>query len=161
MPDDFRPPSDAIAAGAAPVLPPVAVASPRAVPANLGQGSGGTPDKKKEGHHDGGFRELVETVVFVVVLVLLLKTFLAEAFVIPTGSMATTLLGYHRDVTCVQCGYRFKVNASNEVDPQDGILDTLLYCRCANCGFKNLFVHPKDANGREKDGPVRENGEAP
>ena len=44
-------------------------------------------------------RETIETVVFVVVLVLLLKTFLAEAFVIPTGSMATTLLrlpqGHH------------------------------------------------------------------
>ena len=36
-------------------------------------------------------RETVETVVFVIVLVLLLKTFVAEAFVIPTGSMATTL----------------------------------------------------------------------
>ena len=34
------------------------------------------------------FREVVETVVFVIVLVLLLKTFVAEAFVIPTGSMA-------------------------------------------------------------------------
>src|SRR5712691_7356281 len=45
-------------------------------------------------------REVVETIVFVVVLVLLLKSFVAEAFVIPTGSMATTLLGYHKDVTC-------------------------------------------------------------
>src|SRR5262249_4813982 len=44
------------------------------------------------------FREVVETIVFVVVLVLLLKSFLAEAFVIPTGSMATTLLGYHKQV---------------------------------------------------------------
>src|SRR4051794_18494886 len=46
------------------------------------------------------FREVCETIVFVVVLVLILKTFVAEAFVIPTGSMATTLLGYHRDVVC-------------------------------------------------------------
>src|SRR5437773_1301014 len=38
------------------------------------------------------FREIIETIVFVVVLVLMLKTYLAEAFVIPTGSMATTLL---------------------------------------------------------------------
>ena len=42
------------------------------------------------------FREVVETVVFVVVLVLMLKTFVAEAFVIPTGSMAETLLGYQK-----------------------------------------------------------------
>src|SRR5262249_18434018 len=50
-------------------------------------------------------REGVETIVFVVVLVLLLKTFIAEAFVIPTGSMAPTLYGYQKDVTCPQCGY--------------------------------------------------------
>src|SRR5262249_43191704 len=43
------------------------------------------------------FREIIETVVFVIVLVFMLKTFLAEAFVIPTGSMATTLLGYHKE----------------------------------------------------------------
>src|SRR4051794_7520638 len=61
-----------------------------------------TPEEPKD-----SVREVIETVVFVVVLVLLLKTFLAEAFVIPTGSMATTLLGYHRNVTCEQCGYRF------------------------------------------------------
>ncbi|HEX5432504.1 MAG TPA: signal peptidase I [Bryobacteraceae bacterium] len=37
-------------------------------------------------------REIIETVVFVVVLVLLLKSFVAEAFVIPTGSMENSLL---------------------------------------------------------------------
>src|SRR5215471_11466060 len=58
------------------------------------------------------FREVVETVVFVVVLVLLLKTFIAEAFVIPTGSMATTLLGYQKVVTCPKCGFEFPVNCS-------------------------------------------------
>src|SRR5689334_22185897 len=51
------------------------------------------------------FREVVETVVFVIVLVLLLKTFVAEAFVIPTGSMAETLLGYQKWETCPQCGH--------------------------------------------------------
>src|SRR5262245_6185818 len=52
-------------------------------------------------------REVVETIVFVVVLVLLLKSFVAEAFVIPTGSMATTLLGYQKQTTCEQCGHLF------------------------------------------------------
>src|SRR5690242_14310882 len=66
---------------------------------------------KKDMEPKDTFRELIETVVFVVVLVLMLKTFLAEAFVIPTGSMATTLLGYHYKVTCQQCGYPNLVNA--------------------------------------------------
>src|ERR1700726_1372933 len=65
-------------------------------------------------------REIVETVVFVVVLVLLLKTFVAEAFVIPTGSMATTLWGYQKVVDCPKCGESFPVNCSSEVDPQSG-----------------------------------------
>jgi signal peptidase I len=60
------------------------------------------------------FREIVETVVFVVVLVLLLKAFVAEAFVIPTGSMATTLWGYQKVVDCPRCGFSFPLNASDE-----------------------------------------------
>src|SRR5881227_710956 len=65
-------------------------------------------------------REVVETIVFVVVLVLLMKSFVAEAFVIPTGSMAETLLGYQKFVTCPKCGHEFPVNCSSEVDPQQG-----------------------------------------
>jgi signal peptidase I len=85
------------------------------------------------------FREVVETIVFVVVLVLLLKTFLAEAFVIPTGSMATTLLGYHYPVACKECGYAFPVNASHEADPQDGEHQPVVSCHCPNCGARNVL----------------------
>jgi signal peptidase I len=85
-------------------------------------------------------REVVETVVFVVVLVLLLKSFAAEAFVIPTGSMAETLWGYQKWVTCDQCGHSFPVNASSEADPQDAgaAFDrdrTIRGCTCPNCGY--------------------------
>jgi hypothetical protein len=83
-----------------------------------------------------GFREIVETIVFVVVLVLLLKAFLAEAFVIPTGSMATTLYGYHRDVQCPQCGHRFPLNMSNQLDPDRRSEPQLVTgCTCPNCFF--------------------------
>jgi hypothetical protein len=80
-------------------------------------------------------REVGETVVFVIVLVLMLKTFVAEAFVIPTGSMATTLLGYHRNVTCPQCGYTFPVNISDEVDPSSGPPTPVTRCTCPNCHY--------------------------
>lgn len=63
-------------------------------------------------------REIVENVVVALVLAFLFRTFEAEAFVIPTGSMAPTLMGRHRDVTCAQCGYPYQVNASDEVDPR-------------------------------------------
>jgi hypothetical protein len=75
------------------------------------------------------FRETVETIVFVVVLVLLLKAFMAEAFVIPTGSMATTLLGYHRVVDCPECGFRFPLNLSDEKEQNR----TITGCTCPNC----------------------------
>jgi Signal peptidase, peptidase S26 len=94
------------------------------------------------------FREVVETVVFVVVLVLLLKTFLAEAFVIPTGSMATTLLGYHREVNCQKCGYPFLVNASKEADPQEAPGRPVVACTCPNCEFTNRINAPIVGGGR-------------
>jgi signal peptidase I len=78
-------------------------------------------------------REIVETVVFVVVLVLMLKSFVAEAFVIPTGSMATTELGYQKIVECPRCKIEFPVNCSQEVDPNDGVPTRITGCTCPNC----------------------------
>jgi signal peptidase I len=78
-------------------------------------------------------REVIETIVFVVVLVLLLKSFAAEAFVIPTGSMAETLWGYQKVVTCPKCGIDFPVNCSSEVDPTDGPRTEVTGCTCPNC----------------------------
>ena len=42
-------------------------------------------------------RETIESVVIAFVLAFLFRTFEAEAFVIPTGSMAPTLMGRHKD----------------------------------------------------------------
>lgn len=78
-------------------------------------------------------REIAETLVFVVTLVLMLKLFVVEAFVIPTGSMAETLYGYHKTVTCPECGFQFPVNASNEFDPSDGPSVPVIGACCPNC----------------------------
>lgn len=59
-------------------------------------------------------RETVESIVIAFVLAFLFRTFEAEAFVIPTGSMAPTLMGRHKDVDCPKCGYRYTVSASEE-----------------------------------------------
>jgi signal peptidase I len=59
-------------------------------------------------------RETVESIVIAFVLAFLFRTFEAEAFVIPTGSMAPTLMGRHKDVVCPKCGYRYQVSASEE-----------------------------------------------
>ena len=64
-------------------------------------------------------RETVESIVIAFVLAFLFRTFEAEAFVIPTGSMAPTLMGRHKDVDCPKCGYRYQVSASEE-ESDDG-----------------------------------------
>lgn len=95
-------------------------------------------------------REVVEVIVFVVVLVLLLKAFVAEAFVIPTGSMAETLWGHQKLVPCPQCGWSFPVNASSQVEPRnkrDPVHVT--GCICPNCRYDFLFrdEDPKPQSG--------------
>ncbi len=51
------------------------------------------------------FRDNLEAVVVAVILALLIRQFAMEAFVIPTGSMAPTLLGAHVDLVCSNCGH--------------------------------------------------------
>jgi signal peptidase I len=90
------------------------------------------------------FREIIETVVFVVVLVLLLKSFVAEAFVIPTGSMAETLWGYQKLVDCPKCKHHFPVNCSSEVDPPDEDRRApVTGCTCPNCRYAFYFRNEK------------------
>jgi len=63
-------------------------------------------------------RETIESVVVAFVLAFLFRTFEAEAFVIPTGSMAPTLMGRHKDLECPVCKYPYQVSASEEVDAE-------------------------------------------
>ncbi|HLJ94445.1 MAG TPA: S26 family signal peptidase [Gemmataceae bacterium] len=78
-------------------------------------------------------REFIEMIATVAILVLLLKIFIAEAFIIPTGSMATTLLGAHKMVVCPQCGLEFSVNCSSEREPP---YDPVIGCVCPNCRYQ-------------------------
>lgn len=66
-------------------------------------------------------RETVESLAVAFILALLFKAFVAEAFVIPTGSMAPTLMGAHKDILGEETGYRFQVGASSEFDNDAGV----------------------------------------
>jgi signal peptidase I len=61
-------------------------------------------------------RETVESVIVAFILAFLFRAFVAEAFVIPTGSMAPTLMGAHKDLFCQECGVQYQVGASAEYD---------------------------------------------
>ena len=97
-------------------------------------------------------REIAETVVFVVALVLMLKLFVVEAFVIPTGSMAETLYGYQKIVTCPECGFDYPVNSSDEVAPADGRPRALVGACCPNCRFRVEW-------GRSAPAPANQSGD--
>ncbi|MCA9246788.1 MAG: S26 family signal peptidase, partial [Planctomycetales bacterium] len=64
-------------------------------------------------------RETVESIAIAFILAFLFRTFEAEAFVIPTGSMAPTLQGRHKDIDCPKCGVRYRASASAEVEAND------------------------------------------
>ncbi|MCE2727445.1 MAG: S26 family signal peptidase, partial [Planctomycetaceae bacterium] len=73
-----------------------------------------------------GWIETIESIVVAFTLALLFRGFEAEAFVIPTGSMAPTLMGRHKDLACAACGRDFRVGCSTEEDEQSQSLRTEL-----------------------------------
>ncbi|HEY2253771.1 MAG TPA: signal peptidase I, partial [Planctomycetaceae bacterium] len=115
------------------------------------------------------WRETIESIVVAFVLAFLFRTFEAEAFVIPTGSMAPTLYGQQRDVTCTQCGTRFACGVSSgpatDAELRDGGRDDrgkdaglqivprdrsqFAICPNANCRFpNNILDHEMFAGDR-------------
>ena len=88
-------------------------------------------------------RETIEAFAVAFILALLFRAFVAEAFVIPTGSMAPSLMGAHRDVFCDQCEHRFQLGASTEAgDPVTVVGGVCPNCRHANA--LNLRDEPDD-----------------
>lgn len=71
------------------------------------------PAKAKEqpDHSLASIADTIEAIIIALILALTFRAFVVEAFVIPTGSMAPTLLGAHFDVICPQCGLEFAENA--------------------------------------------------
>ena len=85
-------------------------------------------------------RETIESVVIAFVLAFLFRTFEAEAFVIPTGSMAPTLMGRHMDLVCPECGYRYRVGANNDADDAPAFPTADADCTCPNCRYTIDFA---------------------
>jgi signal peptidase I len=93
----------------------------------------GTVVRDSRGHG----RETVESIVVALTLALIFKAFEAEAFVIPTGSMAPTLMGRHKDLVCGSCREAFRVGCSREVDEAAGRINAVnapTRADCPNCG---------------------------
>ena len=76
--------------------------------------------------HRASLRENLESIALAVLLVLIVRQLVVEAFKIPTGSMAPTLLGVHKEVRCVNCGWVFRVGY-NKLGVNGEV-------KCPNCG---------------------------
>lgn len=61
---------------------------------------------------DDSIKDTFESIVIAFILAFLFRAYVVEAFVIPTGSMAPTLLGEHLSIHCPECGYGFKSDFS-------------------------------------------------
>src|SRR5262249_50425132 len=74
----------------------------------------------------GVMRQTVELLVLLSLCVLVARTFSAEAYVVPTGSMAPTLLGRHPALVCPNCQFIFVVGIEEEGQTARAV--------CPNCG---------------------------
>lgn len=86
---------------------------------------------------DETVKETLESIIVAFALAFVFRAYIVEAFVIPTGSMAPTLLGQHLTCQCEQCGYTFKVDASEQANAER--YNTLV---CPMCFYPNS-VHPE------------------
>jgi signal peptidase I len=95
-------------------------------------------------------KETIESILVAFILAFIFRAFIVEAFVIPTGSMAPTLLGAHMRFVCNDCGYRFDVNYSAQ-QTKEGDLIINSYAEnkdytvfCPNCGYRVPANDPSD-----------------
>ena len=65
-----------------------------------------------------GIKDTIESIVVAFILAFVFRAFLVEAFVIPTGSMAATLLGKHGTITCEDCGWEFTYGLADQSTQQ-------------------------------------------
>src|SRR5947209_16694379 len=105
------------------------------------------PDKETKA--DGNVKETVESILVAFILAFIFRAFVVEAFVIPTGSMAPTLLGANMRYHCDDCGWDFTVNYSGQNAGDDVIIPSSagavsFNIHCPNCGYK---LPPRGENG--------------
>ncbi|GIW87584.1 MAG: hypothetical protein KatS3mg108_1908 [Isosphaeraceae bacterium] len=80
-------------------------------------------------------RGLVESLLLIVAGLLVLRVFVAEAYIVPTGSMAPSLVGSHADLRCSDCGIGFELGLNDAGEPEGRPV-------CPNCGQSRLSPAP-------------------
>src|SRR6185503_12670713 len=145
-----QPQSKGPAAAASPprFIPPILPPPPQQAPPPV------MPPPEKE-----NIKETIESILVAFILAFVFRAFVVEAFVIPSGSMAPTLMGAHMRFRCEDCGYQFDVNYPSERSDDENInipnktgprpvnvrgrlveKPISLSMHCPNCGYKVPLV---------------------
>src|SRR5688500_7313814 len=109
-----------------------------------------TPKPPHKAKNEGSVKETLESILVAFILAFIFRAFVVEAFVIPTGSMAPTLLGAHMRFRCKDCGYHYDHNYSAPQTREGELLigstshQNHYNINCPNCGFKVLEDDPDE-----------------
>lgn len=108
-----------------------------------------------------GLKETSESIIVAFILAFVFRTFIIEAFVIPTGSMAATLYGNHGAVVCEDCGWE-NVYGLTDTTTRRGRYGPNSRVRCQNCNHINsgLTIHDGVGAGTRANRYARSNAEA-
>ena len=103
-------------------------------------------------HHEiEAIRHTIESIGIAIVLAFVLRAFLVEAFVIPTGSMAPGLMGEHFDLTCSHCGYEFDFGYLGPgLRRQDTTTPITAYCPNCRRAYPKDQTHETHVNGGDR-----------
>jgi len=103
------------------------------VPAASASGAGDSSGR----HHRDTWRDTFEQIAIALILAFVFRAFVVEAFVIPTGSMADTLMGRHYEFHCPNCGYGpwYMGVAREENEPANPKSDSRDPV-CPNCSYQ-------------------------
>ena len=85
---------------------------------------------------DETVKETIESIVIAFILAFVFRAFVVEPFIIPTGSMAPTMLGTHAQIACPSCGYQFDVG----VDQSSLGSESLIPTTSADCPMCNYGI---------------------
>jgi signal peptidase I len=77
--------------------------------------------------------DTVQTVLTALILAFVFRAFMVEAFIIPTGSMAPSLLGMHATMRCQECGMEFDFGPSGTSASADPVFRAPEMAYCPNC----------------------------
>lgn len=100
-------------------------------PAPVEQAADKTQQAAKQQPEEAGvFRQVIESLACLAVAVIVFRAFLLEGYIISTGSMAPSLLGYHKQVVCPDCKYEFAFGVAFD---RPSMAPSQL-ATCPNCG---------------------------